>query len=169
MPRSRTSPASPANGSAAASITSSPTAKKSAAEVLEVIPAVMDALRNAVRNHVGDQLSVPQFRCLNFIREQPGASVSEVAAFLGVTLPTASTMVDRLVRAGAVEPRTAAEDRRRSQLHLTEAGAAQLAQIRLGARSELAHLLAERSAEELRALHAGLAVLRSVFLATEPS
>jgi len=127
----------------------------------------MDALRNAMRGHVGEQLSVPQFRCLNFISQQPGASVSEVAAFLGVALPTASTMVDRLVRAGAVAPRTAADDRRRSQLHLTDAGAAQLAQIRLGARAELAQILAERSADELRVLHAGLAVLRSVFVAPE--
>jgi DNA-binding MarR family transcriptional regulator len=135
----------------------------SASEVLEVIPAVMDALRNAMRNHVGEQLSVPQFRCLQFIGQSPGASISAVAAFLGVALPTASTMVDRLVRAGAVEPRTAAEDRRRSQLHLTEAGAAQLAEIRLGARAELAQVLATRSAEELRTLRAGLAVLRHVF------
>jgi len=139
-------------------------AADSAAEVLDVVPAVMDALRHAMRSHVGDQLSVPQFRCLNFIGHQPGASVSAVAAFLGVTLPTASAIVDRLVRAGAVEPRTAADDRRRSQLHLTEAGAAQLAQIRVGARAELAEVLAGRSAKELRALHAGLAVLRDVFV-----
>jgi DNA-binding MarR family transcriptional regulator len=136
--------------------------------VLEVVPAVMDALRNAMRGHVGDagdQLSVPQYRCLNFIDHRPGASISEVAGFLGVTLPTASALVDRLVRAGALAPRIAAEDRRRSQLHLTEAGAAQLAQIRLGARAELALLLAERSAEELSVLHAGLEVLRRVFVA----
>jgi DNA-binding MarR family transcriptional regulator len=136
-------------------------------EVLQVVPAVMDALRNAMRHHVGEQLSVPQFRCLNFIAHHPGASVSAVAAFLGVALPTASTMVDRLVRAGAVEPRTAADDRRRSQLHLTAAGSAQLAEIRLGARSELAQVLASRSAEELDSLHAGLAVLRRVFVAPE--
>lgn len=151
MPRHRPTPASTAS------------VGDSASEVLEVIPAVMDALRNAMRNHVGDQLSVPQFRCLNFIAQQPGASVSAVAAFLGVALPTASAMVDRLVRAGAVEPRTAADDRRRSQLHLTAAGAAQLAQIRLGARAELAQVLASRSADELRTLNAGLAVLRQVF------
>src|SRR5690348_14128741 len=113
----------------------------SASEVLEVIPAVMDALRNAMRHHVGDQLSVPQFRCLQFIGQQPGASISAVAAFLGVAVPTASTMFDRLARAGAIEPRTAADDRRRSQLHLTKAGAAQLAQIRRGARAELAQVL----------------------------
>lgn len=143
-----------------------PDADTGAAEVLEVIPAVMDALRNAMRNHVGDaggQLTVPQFRCLNFIGKRPGASVSAVAAFLGVALPTASTMVDRLVKAGAVEPHTASDDRRRSQLHLTQAGAAQLARIRAGARHELAQVLAVRSRKELQTLHDGLAVLRALF------
>lgn len=142
-----------------------PAAVDSAAEVLDVIPAIMDALRQAMRRHVGEQLTVPQFRCLNFIAVHPGASVSAVAAFLGVALPTASTMVDRLVRAGAVEPRADRQDRRKSSLHLTRAGAAQLAAIRRGARKELAQVLATRSGEELRTLHAGLAVLRQVFVA----
>lgn len=128
----------------------------------------MDALRHAMRSHVGDQLSVPQFRCLQFIAHRPGASISAVAGFLGVTVPTASAMVDRLVRAGAVEPQTAADDRRRSQLHLTADGAAQLAEIRLGARAELAKVLANRSKQELGTLCAGLDVLRQVFI-TPPS
>ncbi len=146
-----------------------PRPEDGAAEVLDVVPAVMDALRNAMRHHVGEQLSVPQFRCLNFIAKQPGASVSAVAGFLGVTLPTASTMVDRLVRAGAVTPDTDTEDRRRLRLRLTDAGATQLAQIRRGARTELAQVLAARSADELNALHAGLAVLRDVFVTPDPT
>src|ERR1043165_5286455 len=132
MSRQRSAPAR--------SALSGPSAKESASQVLEVIPAVMDALRHAMRSHVGDQLSVPQFRCLQFIAHQPGASISAVAGFLGVTVPTASAMVDRLARAGAIEPQTAADDRRRSQLHLTADGAAQLAEIRLGARAELAQV-----------------------------
>jgi len=134
-----------------------------ATQVLEVVPSAMNALRAAMRNHVGEQLSVPQFRCLNFIAGEPGASVSAVAGFLGVTLPTASAMVDRLVRAGAVQPSTDVEDRRRSQLHITDAGRAQLRQIRLGARDELTRKLAARSADELKTLQDGLAVLRLAF------
>ena len=104
-----------------------PAADDSAAEVLDVIPAIMDAVRHAMRHHVGEQL-------------------------------------DRLVRAGAVEPRADPQDRRKSSLHLTQAGTAQLAAIRRGARKELAQVLATRSDEELRTLHAGLAVLRQVFI-----
>ncbi len=129
------------------------------------MPAVMDAMRGAMRQQVGDQLSVPQFRCLNFIARQPGSSVSAVAAFLGVTLPTASAMVDRLVKAGAVAPTVAVADRRRSELHVTEAGQAQVRQIRRGARGEFARALAACSSDELRSLHTGMAVLQRAFQA----
>jgi DNA-binding MarR family transcriptional regulator len=134
-----------------------------AAQVLEVMPAIMDAMRGAMRRHVGEQLSVPQFRCLNFISREPGSSVGAVAAFLGVTMPTASAMVDRLVRAGAVQLRTAASDRRRSELLVTAAGQAQLRQVWQGAHGEFARLLAGCTADELQALQAGLATLRRVF------
>ncbi len=131
--------------------------------VLEVMPTVMDAMRGAMRLQVGEQLSVPQFRCLNFIARRPGSSVSAVAAFLGVTLPTASVMVDRLVRAGAVAPCTAPSDRRRSELRVTAAGLAQVRHIENGARGEFARALGACSPDELQTLQAGLAVLQRAF------
>ncbi len=131
--------------------------------VLDVMPVVMDAMRGAMRLQVGDPLSVPQFRCLNFIARCPGSSVSAVAAFLGVTLPTASVMVDRLVRAGAVAPGTAPTDRRRSALHATAAGQVQVQHIEVGARAEFARALGGCSPAELQTLHAGLVVLQRAF------
>jgi DNA-binding MarR family transcriptional regulator len=132
-------------------------------EVLETIPAVMDAMRGAMRQHVGEQLSVPQFRCLNWIARRPGSCVSDVAAFLGVTLPTASAMVERLVRSGALAPTTATQDRRRTELQLTDVGLAQLSDIRRAARSEFTRKLAVCTQHELQALQAGMTVLRQVF------
>ena len=133
--------------------------------VLDIMPAVMDALRSAMRQQVGEQLSVPQFRCLNFIARHPGSSVTGVAAFLGVTAPTASAMVDRLVKAGAVAPTIAVADRRRSELHLTVSGQAQVRQMRRSARGELARALAVCSRQELQDLRSGLAVLQRTFQA----
>jgi DNA-binding MarR family transcriptional regulator len=140
-----------------------PTPDVCADAVMDVVPAVMDALRAAMRRHVGPQLSVPQFRCLAFIEREPGASIGAVAAFLGVTMPTASAMVDRLVRAGAVQPSADPGDRRRQRLHITPAGQAQLDDIRRGARDDLAHTLGGREPEALRALLAGLDELRRCF------
>lgn len=132
--------------------------------VLDTVPAVMDALRAAMRHHVGEQLSVPQFRCLNFVAHEPGCTIGAVAAFLGVTMPTASAMVNRLVRAGVVRPSTPAQDRRRSHLHITASGRAQLQGIRSGARDELRRAMAALRPAQLRALDAGLDVLRLAFL-----
>jgi DNA-binding MarR family transcriptional regulator len=139
-------------------------ADECAEAVLDVIPAVMDALRVATRQHVGEQMSIPQFRCLHFISREPGGSISDVAEFLGVTLPTASAMVDRLVRAGAIRTRASSTDRRRTHLYLTNAGRARLRGIRAGAHGDLAETLALLAPAELRRLYDGLGLLRRVFL-----
>ncbi len=131
--------------------------------ILDVMPAVMDSLRAAMRRQLGQTLSVPQFRCLRFIADNAACSVSEVAAFLGVTLATASAMVERLVRAGYVVSEVAADDSRRSDLHGTRTGRSLMGRIRGGARTELAGALADCSPEELGDLLAGMAVLQRRF------
>jgi DNA-binding MarR family transcriptional regulator len=133
-----------------------------AAAVLDTVPAVMDTLRQAMRRHVGDEMSVPQFRSLNFVAQRAGCSIGEVAVFLGVTMPTASAMAERLMRAGLVETRADASDRRRTPLHITAAGAAQLRRIRRGAHEDLSRALSACSAEELATLQAGLQMIRRV-------
>ncbi len=139
-------------------------AKARALEVLEVVPAVMDFIRCAMRDHVGEHLSIPQFRCLNFVARTPGCSIGAAAAFLDVTMPTASAMIDRLVRAGAVTNNADATDRRRSRVTLTSAGRSQLRSIRLGVRNVVAATLLACSDDELREVEAGLAVLQRIFL-----
>lgn len=134
-----------------------------AAELIEVLPAVMDTVRVAMRQHVGGGLSVPQFRCLNFVELQPGTSVSAVSAFMGTTLATASATADRLARAGLLEAVASATDRRRSELRVTAAGAALLEGMRASARQELAARLARMSPADVRRVRDGLAVLSTGF------
>jgi DNA-binding MarR family transcriptional regulator len=67
-------------------------------------------------------LTVPAFRVLIFARYFPGGSLSELAAHHGVSLPTASVSVDRLVEQGLLESREVPGNRRRRALHLTRAG-----------------------------------------------
>ncbi len=134
-----------------------------AAEIIDVVPAAMNAVRASMRSHVDDGLSIPQFRCLGFIVRQPRSSVSDVAAFLGVTLATASAMVDRLVRAGHVDPSTSTADRRRSELSASASGKAVVSRIRLDARRDIASLLAEASEADLAVVAAGLSVMKKLF------
>lgn len=137
--------------------------------VMDVVPAVMDAIRTSMRHGAQGSLSVPQFRCLNFISRSPGCAIGEVAAFLGVTMPTASAMADRLVQAGLVQPQMATGDRRRSRLETTPTGLAQLARIQDRAQGELKAALAVCTPQEQQTLQAGLAVLMRVFCPTTAS
>lgn len=141
-----------------------PDASRVAAEVLSVVPDVMNAIRMGMRGSLDAGLSVPQFRCLGFIGRHAGCSISDVAGFLGVTLATASAMVDRLVRGGYVSPSTAAADRRRTELRLSAAGKALLDEIRRGARADLANTLSDATPAELALVMQGLAILKARFV-----
>ena len=70
----------------------------------------------------------------------------------------------RSAKAGAVAPCTAVADRRRCELHATDAGPALVRQIRRGTRGEFARVLARVlaccSSDELQVLRAGRAVLQ---------
>ena len=134
-----------------------------AAQLIAVVPGVMDALRASMRSNIGDALSVPQFRCLGFIARNPACSVSDVAAFLGVTMPTASAMVDRLVRAAHVVAVTSSADRRRTELRVNAPGKALLDRIRAGARRDMAAALGDADAAELAAVQQALRLLHRVF------
>jgi DNA-binding MarR family transcriptional regulator len=63
-----------------------------ARELLEVIPLVSGWMRAAIRRRE-PSLSLPQLQALSFLRQNPGASLSDLAAHLGVGLPTASTLI----------------------------------------------------------------------------
>ena len=137
--------------------------ESSAAALIDTIPGVMDTMRSSLRSHVGDQLTVPQFRCLAFIFRHGGCSVTEVSSFMGVTKATASVMVDRLMRSGSILVANDSRDRRRSMLHISSTGQSQLQTIRAEARKDFAQAMKGLSSSELKALNAGLEILRKTF------
>ena len=92
-------------------------------EVLDVVPMVMRSLRAEFRSHRGDDLSIPQYRTLMFLRHSPGKSLADVAEHLGITPPSTSKLVDGLVTRGLVDRQDLPVDRRRIVLLLTPAGA----------------------------------------------
>jgi len=138
-------------------------AQSAAAEVLVVLPQVMDAMRLAMRSQLDGPLTVPQFRGLNFIDRHPGSSVSALAGFLGVTLATASAMAHRLVLAGHLQARGSLNDRRRTELQLCASGKALLERMRSQTQSDLARALQDCTPTQLNALVQGLGVLSAAF------
>jgi DNA-binding MarR family transcriptional regulator len=65
------------------------------------------------RNNLGEELSVSQLHALHVIHDHGPATVSELAAALGVSPPSASAMVDRLVEKGLLSREPSRTDRRK--------------------------------------------------------
>jgi DNA-binding MarR family transcriptional regulator len=122
----------------------------------------MRAIREQMRSGRAASLSVAQFRLLLFVRRHPGTSLSPVAEHLGTTLPAASQLVERLVRAGLVTREQHLAERRRVELRLTEAGGATLAECDARTRAWLCQRLSGLAGEELDRLSGALQELRGL-------
>lgn len=132
------------------------------AQLLEVAPLVMRRIRSEMRHRTMPGLSIPQFRTLNYLWKRPGASLSDLAAFLGLALPSTSKLVQKLV-VQKVVMRRAARDRRRIRLSVTEQGIAALALAQQETREQLADSLESLTPEELSTVSAALVVLGRAF------
>src|SRR5579883_3248840 len=99
-----------------------PSAEATAAVVLDVVPLVMRTIRMRMREARAADLSVPQFRALAHLKKHPGVSLSDVAEYVGLTLPAASRMMDGLVARGYAERRLSAISRRSIELRLSAKG-----------------------------------------------
>jgi DNA-binding MarR family transcriptional regulator len=134
-----------------------------AREILAAVPLVMHTIRTEMRSQREPDLSVPQFRVLNYLNRHEGASLSEVAEFLGLTLPSVSKMVDGLVGRGLVSRQMAVEDRRRVVLAPTAQGrSARQAALQV-TESRLAERLAPLPASRRRTIMEAMQVLASIF------
>lgn len=131
--------------------------------VLETVPMVMRAIRQEMRSHRESGLSVPQFRVLIYLARNDGASLSEVAVHLGLTLPATSKMIDVLVARNLVSRERDAGDRRRVMLAPTELGRSSTRAAREATQSRLAERLALLAPPDLATVVGALSALGSIF------
>jgi DNA-binding MarR family transcriptional regulator len=133
-----------------------------AKEILETVPLVMRTIRHELRKHAAKELSVAQFRTLNFLSRHRGASLSEVAEHIGLTLPTMSTLIDGLVIRNFAVRKTHPKDRRRMLLELTDRGQATLRTARDATRDYLAGLLEPLSSDDRTTVVRSMGILSSI-------
>ena len=105
------------------------------------------------------ELTLPQLRCLFVVSDQGPIPIGGVAAQLGIGLPSASALVDRLVEQGFVQRREDPHDRRRSLASATEAGASLGDQLRQGSMQTMLEWLRALRPADLSALVQGLEAL----------
>ena len=110
--------------------------------VVEAVLLLMQSVYAEVKRQHAPDLSVSQFRALAFIERRTGASLSQVAEHLGISLPSASQMVDKLVARNLVTRQTSATDRRYVTLTLTAQGRSVLGMTLQSVETHLAEMLA---------------------------
>ena len=82
-----------------------------------------------MRNSDITPLSLPQTAMLNWVAHSPGVGVQEIAKVLGVTPPTVSVAIRKLVGDGWLERRQDPDDRRTRPLYLTAKGEEAISQL----------------------------------------
>jgi len=140
-------------------------ADECAKEVLDTIPLIMRTIRSEVRQQRKPDLTVPQFRTLAFLYHHPGAMLSQVAEYVGLTLPSMSKTIDGLVARGLVAHQNSPEDRRRAVLTLAAEGKAIFLAAREAARARLAQRLGPLSRGEQAVVVCAMRSLREAFAA----
>ncbi len=138
-------------------------ARACAHQILDVTPLLLQAIRTEMRSMHSAELTVPQFRTLNFLHKNPGASLSAVAEFIGLTLSSMSILVNALVDRELVTRTTDDEDRRRVQLTVTHTGHVMLQNALQATEARLAEVVAGLTDSERATVIEGLELLRPLF------
>jgi DNA-binding MarR family transcriptional regulator len=141
----------------------SASSEECARQLLEVVPMIMRTIRSQMRSHRLSDLSVPQFRALNFLGRHPGASLSAVAEHIGLTRPSASKLVDGLVLRELISRKGSLVDRRRIRLDLTSQGELTLRAARSAAQADLADRMAGLPSGEQASVEQAMRSLRPLF------
>ena len=135
-----------------------------ARELTDTVPQIMQAIRVEMRLGRGANISIPQFRTLRFIQRNPDSSLSDIADYLGLTLPSVSKLVDGLVKQKLVHRQASTADRRRLTLELTQLGESIVNTARAKAQASLAKRLNCLSDQELDTVIHAMELLRPLFV-----
>ena len=136
-------------------------ARGSAREILRIVPLVMRTVAAELRA-AGELPAPAHFHLLTMLSQQP-RTLTELAALLGVSLPTMSNSVSALVQRGWVRRTAPTRDRRVVIIEVTPAGKLTVERVGRCAESHLAVALAPLNGAARQRLQAGLGVLRRVF------
>lgn len=100
----------------------------------------------------GEEVTLTQYRSLVVLASRGPQGVAALAEAVAVTPPTASRLVDRLVKKGLVRRRTDRQDRRQVRIALTETGRHLVDAVSARRRQEIAALLATIAPETQRSV-----------------
>jgi DNA-binding MarR family transcriptional regulator len=138
-------------------------AQGAAQHVLDAVPLVMRTVRAQLRAQRRADISVPQFRAMGFIDANDGASLSDLASHIGLTLPSMSKLIDGLVARELVTRTSHSADRRRICLSLTTLGREELRAAHRSTEKFLADRLSSLPDDDLKNISRAMQLLKELF------
>jgi DNA-binding MarR family transcriptional regulator len=140
------------------SLASSVTRKDASLAVAQLMPQIMRGIQ--LEFFVRRGVTQTQFLLMAAIRAYGRCAMGTLARNLHITMPTASGIVDRLVRSGMLRRITLPEDRRRVVVELTARGDAFFRDFESVIRRRWEEVLISLDADELHAFHDVMTKLR---------
>lgn len=114
------------------------------------------------------EMTMAQIKALFVISQSTGTSINQIAEYLNVGQPTASQLVDRLVRSGLAERSEGEKDRRVKHVSLTEQGEDLVRRLYRGGEEPYRAMLASVDLDDLLALRRGLQAIARTALLPSP-
>jgi DNA-binding MarR family transcriptional regulator len=136
------------------------------AEAEEILAHVRALRRDLLRNPFADAeragLTGPQVTVMACLVSRGPTTLTELSRTLGMSHSTASGIVDRLQSRGLVRRTPDAGDRRRTRIAVTEQVTRYVRELEEGPSGRLAAALERATADQRRAIKAGLILLREL-------
>ena len=133
-----------------------------AVKILDAVPPTVWFIRGQMRRH-RKGLSVPQFRALYFINDNPSVSLSAVAEHLAASLPSTSRMMAALESQSLIKRGGGRGDRRVIELIITGKGATVMDSARAATLAQIDSKLEQLGAAQRLSLGKAMELLRKLF------
>jgi DNA-binding MarR family transcriptional regulator len=138
-------------------------ASRCARELMDVVPTVMRHIITHMRKERTAGMSVPQFRALILLDRHGNSPLTDLAEHLGLSVPSASRMIQGLVVKGFVVREPGESDRRQISLTLSERGRAVMKNAQRKTEAQLADVLTRLSADQRGEVAHAADLLREAF------
>lgn len=119
-------------------------------------------IRRSMQGHRGG-LSMPQFRAMVKISNEPSVSLSCVAEHLAFSLPTTSRIITGLVSKGFLKRQDNADDRRQMSLGITARGQSVLSEAWSAAQESMAEELKRYTPEQRATVVEAMQLVKGMF------
>lgn len=125
-------------------------AKKNENDLIALIFTATRLIREQMVGHGKvNPFSLIQFKVLAFVAEKENPTMKDIADFLYITSPSATSIINRLVRAGELERNYDQTDRRIVRLRLTGRGTEALDYGREAAASRMSKVIVNLNEKEI--------------------